>query len=578
MHKLSLAGVAGLLALAGPAFASIYYIDPENGMDAASGKTTGDPWAHAPGDPKATGGPATVQLKPGDIIRFRAGSHYRGSLRLKSSGSSTAPITYTGLGWGAGKAIFDGSDPVKTVVPCPSAQACGGAPNWTSLQLVTFDPPAVDTKVELFDAAGALYETRYPMLPDPFWTDDIDHYVVTPLAQEKIIEGGRLENAELAAKAVAGGPNMRLAFWVSGNLVQYRKVDSVSGNTLFFTPNGLNLYSDRSGRVALVGSTQTLAQQGSYALLGPDRAVVFPRTGGGTLRLSAGREGIDMQSRSYVTIDGFAFVNGSGASNRGTDGVAILNRGLSTAVGWKITNNQFGPATLHHGRGIISLGRVNGATVQNNRFVNIIEGSGLRAGLGVSNLKFYDNRIARVGRTGLYLSDVQTAHVKGNIIRDIKGVHGNAMSFYLGNNNVVAEYNCVYDSIRPITFEGNNRSTGADNNLTFRYNILVGSSEAEYGITSWGAYTRKVTITGNVAMSPRWGLRLHQSDVGVIATRNVIKGIIFVYSQPAGWVVSSNRQQSLAPDTVTTPDYCSSPGYSGSLAVGSNAPSLSSSS
>jgi hypothetical protein len=199
----------------------------------------------------------------------------------------------------------------------------------------------------------------------------------------------------------------------------------------------------------------------------------------------------------------------------------------------------------------------------------VLEGSGLRAGSNVSNLKFYDNRITRVGRTALYLGGVKTAHVKGNIVRDIKGVHGNAMSFYGSNANITVEYNCIYDSTRPITYEGTGSATAADNNLIFRYNIAVGSADASYGITSWGAKTRKVTLTGNVLLSPRFGLRLHESDIGVVATRNVESGIVVVYNRPAGWVVSSNRAQTLGNSTtVVSPDYCYAPGYSTPITVG----------
>lgn len=564
---------AASLALGGqPASATVYYVDFAAGNDANSGKSTATPWKHAPGDPNATGVAASAYPVGGDIVRFRAGVPYRGTVKVRGGGTATARIIYTGLGWGTGRAIIDGADPVTSAVPCPSQAECGGAPNWASLKLVTFNVPPI-AGVKLFDTTGPLYEALYPAAPDPFWGDDINNYVKTPVSQASAIESGRLDNAMLADKARAGGPNLRLSFWISGNLIDHRKIDSVSGNSIFFTPNGLKLYHDRDGRVGLVGSPAALSVAGTYALIGPGKAIVLPRSTGGALSLGSGRVGFDLQSRSYVTVDGFQFLRGYGSPGSLSEGMAVRNGSYSIAKGWRITNNIFGPAALMHGLGIVTLSSADGPVVQGNSFDTIERGSGLRTGSYVSNVSFLDNHIRRVGRTALYFAGVKKGWVKGNIVRDIKGIHGNGMSFYLANQNITVEYNCIYDTIRPITYKGDSKgSASTTNNLVIRYNIAIGTPDSSAAITSWGGNARVVAVQRNAALAAKFGLRLDSSDYSVTANYNRTAGVQIVGTKPGGWVVSPNTTNSTLAGTYNmtlTPTYCSAPSYTGTIVVGS---------
>src|SRR5271155_140250 len=118
--------VVGLatLALSSRSEASIYYVDYARGADEAEGTAPTAAWKHAPGDPAAGGKAGAADLKPGDVVRFRGGIAYRGSVRAPVSGTAAQPIVFAGDDWGAEPAIFDGSDPVASSEPCPSAAAC----------------------------------------------------------------------------------------------------------------------------------------------------------------------------------------------------------------------------------------------------------------------------------------------------------------------------------------------------------------------------------------------------------------------------------------------------------------------
>ena len=88
-----------------------YFVDFSGGSDAADGRAQSTAWKHAPGDTGATGGPAAVKLAPGDVILFKGGVAYQGSIQITASGNATSPLVYDGNSrdtWGTGHALIDG--------------------------------------------------------------------------------------------------------------------------------------------------------------------------------------------------------------------------------------------------------------------------------------------------------------------------------------------------------------------------------------------------------------------------------------------------------------------------------------
>jgi len=84
-----------------------YYVDYEGGDDGDDGLSEGSAWKRAPGDPAATGNPASIDLQPGDTVLFKGGVTYRGYIYLlRVNGTMTAPITYKGDGWGDERAVI----------------------------------------------------------------------------------------------------------------------------------------------------------------------------------------------------------------------------------------------------------------------------------------------------------------------------------------------------------------------------------------------------------------------------------------------------------------------------------------
>jgi hypothetical protein len=90
-----------------------YFVDFAAGSDAADGRSQSTAWKHAPGDANATGGPSSVKLAPGDVVLFKGGVAYQGSIQIAASGTAAASLVYDGNGrgtWGTGHALIDGQE------------------------------------------------------------------------------------------------------------------------------------------------------------------------------------------------------------------------------------------------------------------------------------------------------------------------------------------------------------------------------------------------------------------------------------------------------------------------------------
>ncbi len=545
-----------------------FYVDFANGSDTNSGTSASQPWKRAPGDTVATGNPKAMVLKPGDTVRFKAGVVYRGSFTLRQSGVQGQPIIYTGTGYGKGRAIWDGADPVTSAVKCPSQSACGGASNWASLMLVTFTEPTTKNQ-KLYDAKGVMFEGTTPGISDPFWGADVSQYAVIPLAQLSAMTAGRVENAQLAA-AARGESKARIAVWVQGNQVVERQITAVSGNTVFFDATGVKPYTDRDNKAAIVGAVRSVTKPGLYAHLGGGKAVVYPRAGGGQYSVGTGRSGFNLSTQSYVTIHGIDFVHGTSANGAIREGVILANYGKQS-TGIRFEGNRLTDFSLQSGMGTVQLSTATDVVVRGNFVENIEGGSGIRFGGNINNLVVEGNSVRKLGRTGIYLPSVNTALVRGNILSEIQGVHGNAISFYLGHRNVTATGNCVFDSTRPFTFHGDGVD-GPEANLKVLKNIFVTSPEGRSAIYSWGSYTHTVTLEDNVTLGWKAGMILNAKDTNVKATRNRTSGLLVSGSKttPVGWTITNNDNSAALEDSsqaMLTQTGCSVAAMKGKISV-----------
>ena len=88
-----LLGIAGVAMVALSAGGAEYYVDSAAGDDAAAGTSPQTAW-------RSLEKVNAAELRPGDVVRFKRGGLWRGSLAPRS-GEPGNPVTYTSYGTGA---------------------------------------------------------------------------------------------------------------------------------------------------------------------------------------------------------------------------------------------------------------------------------------------------------------------------------------------------------------------------------------------------------------------------------------------------------------------------------------------
>jgi hypothetical protein len=97
--------LSALLVLQQSAYATVWYIDYENGNDSLAGTSTATAWKRFPTDPNATGvSDASVSsILPGDTVAFKAGTTYQLTASMAIIGGTAGnPVIYDCDYWGSG--------------------------------------------------------------------------------------------------------------------------------------------------------------------------------------------------------------------------------------------------------------------------------------------------------------------------------------------------------------------------------------------------------------------------------------------------------------------------------------------
>ena len=518
-----------------PRAAAHFHVDYERGNDQNDGLSPQRSWKHAPGDPSATDRPKGLRLVPGDKITFAAGVTYRGTIVVSDSGTQTAPIVFEGA---AGPpAIINGSEPVEAT-PCGSQPECQGLTGKAVLLRIDRHAALAGT---IFDSAGAMRLAQDPNPESAQYPDEITQF--------RSIATSRIQAGELPlpirSPDCASDCGMELALWVQRNVVVSRPVLSIKDGKARFDPQELRFYTDRDTRYALRGLPQFLDEPGEYLPIGDGLVLALPRQPGSKFALASGRGGISVRNASWLTIRnlGFEQMGDGGGFGKGI-GVFVNTPGIR---GLTISNNHFRHFDLRSGTGAINLRGVSDLTVKGNRIEGIVRGSGIRLAGPSLNTRIAANNIVGIGRTAIYIAEAKDVEVTDNFIADVKGVHGNGLTAYQGNNKVAFRRNTVIDAKQAVTFQGNNGKTAVPQSLIFENNLLVSTPDALGALISWGLMTRDVAIRDNILLGGAIGLRMNASDQGVAVSGNfgMPPAATAPVAEPTG--AQANRWLSAAP-------------------------------
>lgn len=518
---------AGLLAALNSRNSSpAYYVDYDKGDDANSGRSRDSAWKHAPGDARAQGRAAKTTLQPGDQIIFAAGVRYRSSITPRANGKTSEPIVFSGE---AGRpAVVDGSDPAAEVRRCRSRSECGNAEQWQRLSRITFRQP-LGENAALFTNQGPLYPAQWPNPADFFYRDEEENFFT---ADGSRLSEGVAELPNAAAEAISGAGNVTLALWVKPNRVVYRPVTRLEGNHARFDPAKLQFYTDRPSRLALRGHPNLIDQPKEFAILPDGRTAVAWLPAGATgISAASGREGFDLSGSSNIVIRNLTFENMADDGHRVRSGIAIGSRDLG-ASGIRIEKNRFANMVMPLGQGVIDLMNARDVAIDANAIDGISLGSGIRISGQSGNIRVTNNALSKIGRTGIMLMGTDGAVVTGNVIEDVRGVHGNGFSAYSNSRNIEFAFNTVTNAKQAATLR-------ASENIRIANNFLSGTSGAIGVLVSWGN-NRNLTVSRNIIFGGRNALRLSSHDVGVEISANIIDGWVTTGGTSNGWEVHGN--------------------------------------
>lgn len=500
-----------------------YYIDYDSGDDANDGQSTGTPWQHAPGDPQATGNPAAVSLQPGDTVLFRGGVVYRGTVILDTDGSAGGPITYKGDGWGAQKAIIDGSELLPGAwTQCPSQAACGDNPNWSNIYYINA-PADYNFFTTLYEDDQFLWYSQDPNPQDPFYYDRISDYHVIPPTD--ITRTTVTDSVHLTQTDANFWDGAYIAAWRIPNVIVIRAITGFdpASDTITFEDLGGDLYTGRDEYYSLLNHISLIDTPGEYSFDSSNQLIyLWPPSSqdpaGHVYTVAERQVGVDINGHSFISIEGFNIQKYFGDFLGYNQGVGIRSLGWNNIARYiTIRNNDITKIRTMEGSGAIRLINVDGAMIENNNITDNQRSVGILAGSERITVK--NNFISRNSRQGIWFMGTSNSRIVGNTVTDIRGSHSNGITVYLNSSNILIANNEVTNTPSPFTFQ-NSHNISVINNI-------FGAGDDASNVNEWGGATGTVLFLNNTLVRNNRNAALNignDGNVTYIVKNNIIDG------------------------------------------------------
>lgn len=471
-----------LVVFSNTIFATNYYVSSSLGNDSNSGLSESSPW-------RTLTKVNSVTFRPGDRILFKVGDTFFGSISVKSSGTSSARISYEYYGSGS-MPIISGFQTIT---------------GWKSLGNGVYSAPTnASNSLNMVTVNGV--NTARGRYPNDSYLKFEKHVLNTSIVDNELVSAPNWTGANVV---------IRSARWRLEN----KPIISHLGNTLTFSPL-ITTPTDNFGYF-ITNDIKTLDQLGEWYCKNGTFYMYFGSNNPSNYQVNVStlETLFEISNKSYVTVNGLAF---RGANKR------VIN-----VLGSGSYGNQFRYCniSLSGGNGIESNSTASSLTIYKST-ISEINDMGVFAwskSMTISNCKF--SNIGLFEGMGTYDGYFGIACNNDNSLIEYNSIINTG---YVGirfrgsnvtvKNNLVEKFCMVVDDGSGIYTAGQNYT-----NRTIRDNIILNGYGRPDGTNSTdlivnGIYLDEpitgVVVSGNtVANCSRYGILLHESW-GITLTNN----------------------------------------------------------
>jgi len=493
--------VSNNVAAAAPE-AATYYVDYDSGSDSNSGRSSSAAWKHCKGDVNATGTAAATSLQPDDIVSFKGGVYYRGSITVPNSGTSGHQIQFRGDMWGTSTAIIDGSKPLTGWTQCTNGML-GGNPNYANIyytNIAAADYIGIEN-CNLHEGDNFLYASEYPIMSDPFFWDSSAQYLTVPSPISNATRTSITDATFFTQSDAHYWDGSSIAIWYNPNEVVVHPILTFNPATHTVTFADTNIYTDRATKYAIYNSPFALTSAGYYYTNptangdGSHTVYVWPTNPANltsNITISTKKFGIDTNSRSYITVKGFIQQKVTASAFYEGIGIGACAGNSNTTNGIIIQDNivRHNYQTTSGGRGGIFCESYNNCLVDNNTVQEVINSRGIFLSI-CDSATVTNNIIYKSGSTSLGMYTVTNSTVMWNDIQRIAGTHANGITTYLGCNNVLIAWNKIAGSTMPITFQNSG-------GIYYYRNLIDMQGTDGVGVSDWGKSEGQTYVSGPI--------------------------------------------------------------------------------
>ncbi|MBR9703889.1 right-handed parallel beta-helix repeat-containing protein, partial [Candidatus Pacearchaeota archaeon] len=414
-------------------------------------------------------------------------------------------------------------------IQCESQIVCGGNANWqniyyadlSSLPVYLNNAPAIylnayQNNIRISPAQEPESFSSYPLTLEGLYSVPVLEVTRTSLTDSRLANFG---GSDLIGKYIY--------LWHNPNVVTTRKILDYDSGTNTITFADTNVYTDRNTLYSIANSMNSniLNRAGEYYLdetagVNGYRLFLWPLNdqnlvNSGEVVISNSSFGINIGTRSYITIEGFTLRNFAGDSYG--EGAAIYRASGGYSNGVIIKKNEIYNLYMSD-FAAIHLPNINHIDVDGN-YLHDIKGMVIRV-LSSTNLSVINNIIRRNSGTSIYTPGDINGRIINNTLIDNIGVHANGITVYQGARDMLIADNIVVGSNNPLTLQ-------SSSNITIYNNLLDGLDVASLVLTDWGDMSGSIHILNNLLIGSNTNnsLRISNSIINdTFVMNNILDG------------------------------------------------------